>query len=182
MNYFSNTRNRWKKTLVLIGGNSDLGKAIVDKFSHTYLRKWKVLSIDVTENPKATRNFLLDPNHSPTPENMESLHKQVTDLSDELDAVIDISQVENINPDLTLSSPEIFEEFELLRKKKLNSVLLATNLSSHYLAPNGYVAISCNMEAFRNQGLIPLHTEKEKLKKIYLKTNFLDVAVQRTVL
>ena len=91
MKSLTNTRNRWKKTLLLIGGNSELGHAITERFSHSYFRKWKVFNVDVTDNPRATRNFLLDPNHSPTIATMENLRKEVKDLSDELDAIIDIS-------------------------------------------------------------------------------------------
>ena len=52
---------RWRKSLLLIGGGSELGEAIALKFAHQRFKRWEVLNVDTKENKYATRNFILKP-------------------------------------------------------------------------------------------------------------------------
>ena len=49
----------YSRSLLLIGGSSELGEAIIKKFAYTRLMWWKVYNVDFKEAPKATMNFIL---------------------------------------------------------------------------------------------------------------------------
>lgn len=53
-------RTRFRKTLLLVGGSGELGKAINYRFSQTWFKRWNVFNIDSTPNPLASHNFLVD--------------------------------------------------------------------------------------------------------------------------
>ena len=52
--------HRFRKTLILIGGSSDLGRAVTKRFAKVPLFAWNVVNIDSVENPDARTNFLID--------------------------------------------------------------------------------------------------------------------------
>lgn len=63
-----------KKALMIIGGsNSELGSAIIKRFSKSRFNKWKVFNIDYTENPEAGKNFVIPEKAPYSPSLLESL-------------------------------------------------------------------------------------------------------------
>ena len=46
-------RTPFRKTLLLVGGSGELGKAITYRFSQTWFKRWNVFNIDATPNPLA---------------------------------------------------------------------------------------------------------------------------------
>jgi hypothetical protein len=52
--------NRFRKTLLLIGGSGELGRVVTSRFAKTPLFRWNVFNIDTKPNPDAQRNFLVD--------------------------------------------------------------------------------------------------------------------------
>ena len=52
-------KQRWRKSLLIIGGGSELGEAIAKTFAHSRIKKWEVMSIDEQPNNKASKNHIL---------------------------------------------------------------------------------------------------------------------------
>jgi hypothetical protein len=52
--------HRFRKTLLLIGGSGDLGRAVTKRFTKTLLYRWNVFNIDTKPNPDAIKNFIVD--------------------------------------------------------------------------------------------------------------------------
>ena len=52
--------HRFRKNALILGGSTDLGKRIMDRFTKVIYKRWNVLNIDKTSNPAASKNFLLD--------------------------------------------------------------------------------------------------------------------------
>jgi hypothetical protein len=51
--------NRFRKTLLLLGGSSELGRVITKRFAKTLLYRWNVFNVDSVANPEAQKNFVL---------------------------------------------------------------------------------------------------------------------------
>jgi hypothetical protein len=52
--------HKFRKTLLLIGGSGELGRVVTKRFTKTLLFRWNVFNIDATENPDASKNFIVD--------------------------------------------------------------------------------------------------------------------------
>jgi len=50
----------FRKTVIIIGSNSELGTLLTKKFGQTWIKRWNVFSIDAKLNADAKYNFLLD--------------------------------------------------------------------------------------------------------------------------
>ena len=89
-NFMMKYRQRWRKSLVLIGGSSELGEEIAKRFAHSRLKKWEVMNIDETENPKANINFIIKKNEPLDSDLLQKLRGEITDFSEEISTVINI--------------------------------------------------------------------------------------------
>ncbi len=77
-----------------MGGGSELGEAVATRFAGSYFKKWKVINLDYQENSKATKNLIIPKGEvALKPELIETLGKEVKDYAEELDAIINISDI-----------------------------------------------------------------------------------------
>ena len=89
-------RYRWRKSLLLIGGGSELGEAVTKAFTHSRFKKWQVLSIDTERaNSKASQNIIIKPDEVLDVARMEALHEELKDFTEELSAVINITEAKD---------------------------------------------------------------------------------------
>jgi hypothetical protein len=52
--------HRFRKTALVLGGSTDLGKRIMGRFTRVIYKRWNVLNIDKVSNSDASKNFILD--------------------------------------------------------------------------------------------------------------------------
>ena len=45
--------HRFRKSVLIIGGSSDLGKKLTDRFAKSWFKRWNVFNIDSVPNPSA---------------------------------------------------------------------------------------------------------------------------------
>ena len=51
----------FKKTAIIIGGSGQVGTKFAEKFgSNRIFKRWQVINIDKTSNPKYKHNFTID--------------------------------------------------------------------------------------------------------------------------
>ena len=67
----------FQKTVILIGGNGEYGRLLTKKFSETWIKRWKVMSIDSDSNPGAYYNFEMDIDQPWNKESIEELHEYI---------------------------------------------------------------------------------------------------------
>lgn len=138
--------HKFRKTLLLIGGSGELGRVVTRRFAKTLLFRWNVFNIDATENPDATKNFIVDV-QSQEPykgDILERLKKEMSGFAQEYDAMINLAAIGKPPLSATLGgdSLALFDEWDRLRRAEIQSSLLLVHLAANYLSPNGYVALS----------------------------------------
>eukprot|EP00347_Sterkiella_histriomuscorum_P023411 403334741 len=160
-NFMLKYKQRWRKSLVLIGGGNELGEAIAKQFAHSRFRKWEVLNIDFeNENSKANRNIILkDGDEKLQAERLKKLREEVIDFSEEVSTIINLNQLNDIRPELGFKDTDIFDEYEKLRDNELKSTMLAAHLAGHVLSANGYLCFSSTIDAMKG---VPTDLEKAR--------------------
>ena len=178
MNYLHNTRHKYKKTLCLIGGATEFGQVIATRFSHSHFKKWKVISIDDKPNPKAQKNILIDKSKVISKSVMEGVHREIKDYAEELDTIINISEIDNVDPEVTLGSESVFDEYEKIKSQNVTAGMMTVYMAANFLSPQGYVCFGHNLEALKYEnGGIPVGD-----KKLKNGANCLEVAANKCML
>lgn len=144
--------HRFRKNLLLIGGSSELGRAVTKRFAKTLLYRWNVFNVDAKPNPDAAKNFIVD-SDSQTPftgEVLDNLRTQVGSFNTEYDAMINLTGVGQQPAQLSLKSESssLFEEWDKLRRTEVQTSLLLAHLAANYLSPTGYVCFSSDLSVF----------------------------------
>uniref|UniRef100_A0A7S3JMX9 Dihydropteridine reductase n=1 Tax=Euplotes harpa TaxID=151035 RepID=A0A7S3JMX9_9SPIT len=127
------------KSLLLVGGNGALGKAVVTAFKKT--SAWRVASIDVRPNYDADANVLIDPT--------QSIGSQVTGVKTKLDRTYhSIICTAGGWAGGSVKDPEGIESFEQMHKACTLSALMAGHLATHLLAPKGLLVFTGAKEVY----------------------------------
>ncbi len=112
-----------------------------------------MLNIDTKENPKATHNYILKNEEVITQEKMEELNNKIKEFTEEVDSIINISSVRDANPEITLRTLDIFDEYEKIRNVDIKSSILTSLIAAEYLSPNGYIAFSSTVDSLKGKNL-----------------------------
>ena len=131
----------FRKTVIIIGGNSELGTALTKKFGRTWIKRWNVFNIDAQLNANANYNFFLDLSKPITNEDVTRLHTELKKNFKEIDAMINLAEPPARQP-LSIADANIFETYNQERMMAIQSSILLTHLSSNFLSANGYVAFN----------------------------------------
>ncbi|CDW77303.1 dihydropteridine reductase [Stylonychia lemnae] len=164
-------RQRWRKSLILVGGSSELGEEIAKRFAHSRFRKWEVINIDETANSKATKSIILKKDDLIDSEYLQKLRGEITDVSEEISTIINISTAKDVSPSLGFSDEKIFDEYENFRNSELRATMLTSHLATQLLSSNGYICFSSTVESMKN---IP--TDHEKARQL----NYIERAMKMT--
>ena len=78
------------------------------------------------------------------------LKQEIGGFAQEYDAMINLASVGKPPLTATLNgdSFELFDEWDRLRRAEMQSSLLLVHLAANYLSPNGYVALSSDLNVF----------------------------------
>ena len=85
----------YRKTVIIIGGTSEIGCVLTKKFGHSWLKRWNVVNIDSKVNPDAKFNFFIDLNQLLNAENVTKLHDEIKNNFKEIDAMINVAECPN---------------------------------------------------------------------------------------
>ncbi len=145
-------RYRWRKSLLLIGGGgTELGEAIAKTFANSRFKKWEVLQIDSEcVNPKATKNIIIKQDEILDAQRMDQLHSELKDFTEELCAVINITEAKHTQPQLDFKSESVFEEYEKIQVSEMRATMLAAHIAANYLSANGYLCFSATVDTLKH--------------------------------
>ncbi len=114
-----------KKSMVIIGGSGDLGRAILSLLQKTH---WKTLNIDYTETKLATQNHLLNA-ETPISSQLENVHKTVAGFREEYEAMISVAGCEPSGH--SIKDPSVFSAYRRMYQANVESALLCTITLMH---------------------------------------------------
>ena len=118
------------KSLLVLGGNGNLGRAMVNSFK---MKNWKCLSVDFTENSQADSNLVLDKYES-LQSQLPLMYKQTSAFSKEFDSILCVSGGFQI---ASIRDEDVLEKYLEIDRSCFQSALLAGHLSTKFLGPNG---------------------------------------------
>ena len=130
----------FRKTVILIGGSSELGQTLAKRFSKTWIKRWNVINIDSTPNPNCQHNFQIDWKNEIAEETIMNLHSVVKSVAPEIDAMINVVSVPKKMT--SIADDNVFEWYDTVRNSQIQSSLLLTHLASNFLSPNGFVGFN----------------------------------------
>ena len=112
-----------------------LGRAMVDSFRSG---GWQVVSMDLTENPSASTNILVQPDQAMKTQ-VTGLFAKTHEASKQYDAIICVAGGFGCS---SIKDANIFEEYEHQDRINFQTALLAGHFASHMLTPQGFLMLT----------------------------------------
>lgn len=129
--------NSNKKSALILGGSSLIGKNIITKFTKSS-PYWNVVSIDFRENLEAYKNIIIPKDF--TKINFTSLRNAIDEKFDIIINVNSYFKKANIERD------DIFDILELYNNSNISSSIFASYLAKKYLNPNSLLILMGSKE------------------------------------
>ncbi len=123
------------KKLLLLGGNGQLGKVIVNTFKSS--NYWKILSLDFKENKNADDNFLIDSLMNDKNLDLTLLHNALSDTK--YDAIVNVAGGWMGH---SLKDNNILSSFETMFRMNTLSTVLAGHLATSNLKQGGLLVFT----------------------------------------
>eukprot|EP01017_Pseudomicrothorax_dubius_P011725 TRINITY_DN14447_c0_g1_i1.p1 TRINITY_DN14447_c0_g1~~TRINITY_DN14447_c0_g1_i1.p1 ORF type:complete len:234 (-),score=33.37 TRINITY_DN14447_c0_g1_i1:154-855(-) len=133
----SNLRN-----LLLIGGNGNLGRAVVNSFKQT----WRIAIIDLQNNNDANHSILIDPSQEITGQ-IETIKKSARDFAPAYDSVMCLAGGFLVD---TIKEKDIFTNYARMMRQNVLPSILAGHLATTLLSPNGLIVLTGAAAVFKN--------------------------------
>ena len=115
--------HKFRKTLLLIGGSGELGRVVTRRFAKTLLFRWNVFNVDATENPEATKNFIVDVSSQEPYKGdvLTRLKSEMSGFASEYDAMINLAAVGKPPLSATFAGDSfaLFDEWDRLRRAEI---------------------------------------------------------------
>ena len=81
----------FRKTAIIIGGSGQVGTKFAERFGGTWFKRWNVINIDKTANPKCKFNFTIDFEKALDQDTIIKLQGQIRKTTEEVDAIINLA-------------------------------------------------------------------------------------------
>lgn len=127
-----------QKSVLIVGGNGQVGKRVVNKFVFCKQNPWNVYSLDFSENKYATNNIILDKNFGEETSAVESIHKQLGSDFKFNSIVCVAGGWEGVS----LNDHKILCSMKRMMDMNFQSSVLACHLAQKYLHTNSLLALT----------------------------------------
>lgn len=126
-----------RKYALIVGGNGNLGKSVVNSFIYSKNLIWEVFNIDLTENKYATQNILLKKNFVEDDNSLLKIYEEIGGIK--FNSVICVAggwEGGNLNDQKILCS------INKMYLMNLYSSVIAVNIAQKYLLSNSLLVLT----------------------------------------